>query len=53
MQRSIDVFDENGLRLASLHDPDLMTAVPAVVAFHPTRNWLVGGSSSGKVFLFE
>ncbi|RKP31719.1 WD40 repeat-like protein [Metschnikowia bicuspidata] len=53
MQRSIDVFDENGLRLASLHDPDLMTAVPAVVAFHPTRNWLVGGTSSGKVFLFE
>ncbi|WPK24219.1 hypothetical protein PUMCH_001485 [Australozyma saopauloensis] len=53
MKRSIDLFNEDGDRLVTLSDPDLMTAVPAVVAFHPTENWIVGGSSSGKVFLFE
>lgn len=53
MKRSIDVFSETGDRLVSLYNADMMTAVPAVIAFHPTQNWVVGGSSSGKVFLFE
>lgn len=53
MKRSIDIFSENGDRLVTLSNLDLMTAVPAVIAFHPTQNCIVGGSSSGKVFLFE
>lgn len=53
MKRGIDIFSENGDRLVNLTDADEMTTVPAVIAFHPTQNWIVGGSSSGKVFLFE
>lgn len=53
MKRSIDVFSEGGERLVSLYNAEMMTAVPAVIAFHATQNWVVGGSSSGKVFLFE
>lgn len=53
MNRSIDIYNESGKMFALLADPDNMTAVPAVVAFHPLHNWIVGGSSSGKAFLFE
>lgn len=52
MNRSIDVYDESGNLLAHLNDEDL-TAVPAAVSFHPSQNWVVGGSSSGKLCLFN
>jgi WD40 repeat protein len=51
MNRGIDVFDEKGQQLAQLHG-DGVTAVPAVARFHPTQNWIVGGTASGKVALF-
>lgn len=53
MNRGIDVYDQQGQILAHLSDRDLVGAVPAVVAFHPSENWIVGGSASGKVYLFE
>lgn len=52
MNRSIDIYDEEGKLLASLADPEGMTSVPAVVAIHPTQNWVVGGSSTGKMFTY-
>lgn len=51
MNRSIDVYDESGNMIAHLNDEE-MTAVPASVAFHPSQNWVVGGTSSGKLNLF-
>lgn len=53
MNRSIDVYGESGELLARLSAPDVMTAVPAVVSWHPTQNRVVGGTSSGKVFVYE
>lgn len=53
MNRSIDIYDENGEIISRLHDEEVMTAVPAVVSFHPNQNWVVGGTSSGKVYLFN
>lgn len=52
MKRCFDVYGQNGELIANLLSPE-MTAVPAVVSFHPARNWLIGGTSSGKVFLWE
>lgn len=52
MNRSFDIYDQHGSVIAHLTDPDMMSAIPAVVSFHPTHNWLVGGNSSGKVYLY-
>lgn len=51
MNRFVDVFDATGAQLAQL-DGDGVTAVPAVAEFHPTRNWVAGGTSSGKLCLW-
>ncbi|KAI0206589.1 WD40-repeat-containing domain protein [Astrocystis sublimbata] len=51
MNRFVDVFDEKGTQLAQL-DGDGITAVPAVAEFHPVRNWVAGGSASGKLTLW-
>lgn len=53
MNRSIDIFLETGEHLANLLDYERLTAVPAVIAIHPTQNWVVGGTASGKVCIFE
>ena len=53
MNRAFDIYDQKGRILCHLTDPDRMTAVPAVSMLHPTENWCVGGSASGKVYLFE
>ena len=53
MNRAFDIYDQKGRILCHLTDPDRMTAVPAVSMIHPTQNWCVGGSASGKVYLFE
>lgn len=53
MNRSIDVYTEDGNHIANLTAPETLTAVPSVVSFHPTNNWIMGGTSSGKVFLFN
>ncbi|OBA21193.1 WD40 repeat-like protein [Metschnikowia bicuspidata var. bicuspidata NRRL YB-4993] len=53
MNRSIDIYGEDGDLIANLSDMEAMTAIPAVVAIHPTNNWVIGGNSSGKVFIFN
>lgn len=51
MNRFVDVFDNQGKQLAQL-DGDGITAVPAVAEFHPTHNWVAGGTGSGKLCLW-
>ncbi|KAK6352808.1 hypothetical protein TWF696_004811 [Orbilia brochopaga] len=51
MNRFVDIYSENGTQLAQLGD-DLVTAVPAVVQFHPQQDWICGGTASGKVCLW-
>ena len=48
MSIAIDIYKSNGTQLAHLETP----TVPAVTAWHPTKDWIAGGNSSGKVFLF-
>lgn len=48
MKRAIDIYDSQGEQLAHLNT----ATVPAVLGWHPLRNWIAGGNSSGKVFLF-
>ncbi|CDK27085.1 unnamed protein product [Kuraishia capsulata CBS 1993] len=51
MNRYFDVYTATGEQVGHIGD-ELLTAVPAVASFHPTQNWMVGGSASGKVYLF-
>lgn len=48
MKRAIDIYDSQGEQLAHL----TTATVPAVLGWHPLQNWIAGGNSSGKVFLF-
>ncbi|KAK6952581.1 hypothetical protein Daesc_004871 [Daldinia eschscholtzii] len=51
MNRFVDIYDSEGKQLGQL-DGEGITAVPAVAEFHPTLNWLAGGTSSGKLCLW-
>jgi WD40 repeat protein len=51
MNRFVDLFAANGQQLAQLGG-DGISAVPAVAHFHPSKNWVVGGTASGKVCLW-
>jgi len=51
MNRFVDVFASNGEQLAQL-DGDGISAVPAVAHFHPSLNWVAGGTASGKLCLW-
>jgi WD repeat-containing protein 76 len=51
MNRFVDVFAANGEQLAQL-DGDGISAVPAVAHFHPSLNWVAGGTASGKLCLW-
>lgn len=48
MGRAIDIYNSSGEQLSHLKT----LTVPAVLGWHPFENWIVGGNSSGKVFLF-
>ncbi|QLG73416.1 hypothetical protein HG535_0E05000 [Zygotorulaspora mrakii] len=48
MKRAIDIYNSDGEQLAHMQT----ATVPAVLAWHPLQNWIAGGNSSGKVFLF-
>ncbi|CDO93274.1 unnamed protein product [Kluyveromyces dobzhanskii CBS 2104] len=48
MKRAIDIYNSAGVQLAHLPT----ATVPAVISWHSTQNWIVGGNSSGKAFLF-
>ncbi|KAK5993086.1 DNA damage-binding protein cmr1 [Cladobotryum mycophilum] len=52
MNRFIDVFASNGDQLAQLEGEGI-SAVPAVAHFHPTMDWVAGGTASGKLFLWQ
>ena len=51
MNRGLDIYNQDGQILAHLNEQ--VGAVPAVCTLHPSQNWAVGGSASGKVYLFE
>ncbi|KAI1082533.1 WD repeat-containing protein [Whalleya microplaca] len=51
MNRFVDLYDSEGKQLGQL-DGEGITAVPAVAEFHPTHNWVAGGSGSGKLCLW-
>ncbi|KAI8317649.1 DNA damage-binding protein cmr1 [Colletotrichum sp. SAR11_240] len=51
MNRFVDVYAANGEQLAQLGG-DGISAVPAVAQFHPTMDWVAGGTASGKLCLW-
>ncbi|CCU75793.1 unnamed protein product [Blumeria hordei] len=51
MNRFVDVFSSTGQQVAQLGGEGI-TAVPAVAKFHPTENWIAGGTASGKLCLW-
>lgn len=51
MNRYVDIYDSQGNQLAQLEGEGI-TAVPAVAELHPSRNWVAGGSASGKLSLW-
>jgi WD40 repeat protein len=51
MNRFVDVFAGDGSQVAQLGG-DGITAVPAVAQFHPTMEWVAGGTGSGKLCLW-
>ena len=51
MNRFVDVYSSDGEQLAQLSGEGI-TAVPAVAQFHPTKDWVAGGTASGKLCLW-
>ncbi|KAH0837274.1 hypothetical protein AYO21_09981 [Fonsecaea monophora] len=51
MNRFVDVYAANGDQLAQLSGEGI-TAVPAVAVFHPSKDWIAGGTASGKLCLW-
>lgn len=51
MNRFVDIYTGDGEQLAQLGG-DGISAVPAAAQFHPTRNWVAGGTASGKLCLW-
>ncbi|KAK6379753.1 hypothetical protein LTS17_005826 [Exophiala oligosperma] len=51
MNRFVDVYSADGTQLAQLGGEGI-TAVPAVAVFHPTKDWIAGGTASGKLCLW-
>ena len=50
--RGIDVYSSRGELINHFSEPELITAVPAVVQFHPRKEWIVAGTASGKVVAY-
>ncbi|KAK3652741.1 hypothetical protein LTR56_005036 [Elasticomyces elasticus] len=51
MNRFVDIYDGRGKQLGQLGGEGI-TAVPAVAMFHPTNEWVAGGTASGKLCLW-
>ncbi|OJZ81245.1 hypothetical protein ASPFODRAFT_146057 [Aspergillus luchuensis CBS 106.47] len=51
MNRFVDIYSGEGDQLAQLGGEGI-TAVPAVAVFHRSRNWVAGGTASGKICLW-
>ena len=52
MNRFVDIYSSSGEQLAQLGGEGLITAVPAVAVFHRSKDWVVGGTASGKTCLW-
>ncbi|MCJ1308717.1 hypothetical protein MMC25_002371 [Agyrium rufum] len=52
MNRFVDVYAGSGEQLAQLGG-DGVTAVPAVAVFHESKDWIAGGTASGKLCLWK
>ncbi|CCG80900.1 WD repeat-containing protein NFIA_058290 [Taphrina deformans PYCC 5710] len=52
MTRKVDMFDSQGQVLAQLQN-EYISAVPAVVAMHPSQNWVIAANASGKGLFFS
>ncbi|APA13418.1 hypothetical protein sscle_11g081880 [Sclerotinia sclerotiorum 1980 UF-70] len=52
MNRFCDVYSADGEQLAQLGGDGLITAVPAAAQFHPTKDWVAGGTAAGKLCLW-
>ncbi|XP_052528304.1 WD repeat-containing protein 76 [Tympanuchus pallidicinctus] len=50
--RQIEVFQDTGVLLHAFCSPECLGSVCSINAFHPTRNVLVGGNSSGRLHVF-
>ncbi|XP_016128758.1 WD repeat-containing protein 76 isoform X3 [Sinocyclocheilus grahami] len=50
--RRIQVYHESGRRLHTFRNMDHLTTVCSITAFHPSRNTLLGGNSSGRLHIF-
>uniref|UniRef100_A0A8C1EAZ6 WD repeat-containing protein 76 n=1 Tax=Cyprinus carpio carpio TaxID=630221 RepID=A0A8C1EAZ6_CYPCA len=50
--RQIQVYHESGRRLHTFRNMDHLTTVCSITAFHPSRNTLLGGNSSGRLHIF-
>lgn len=50
--RRLQVFHESGRKQHTLTDEENLSTVLPVTAFHPTRNALLGGNSSGRLHVF-
>lgn len=46
------MYSGSGELINHFSDPNDITAVPAVVQFHPRKDWIVGGNASGKVVAY-
>ncbi|KPP78952.1 WD repeat-containing protein 76-like [Scleropages formosus] len=51
--RVMQVFHESGQLLHTFSDEENLSTVCSVVAFHPVRNALLGGNSSGRLHVFS
>lgn len=53
MNRYVDVYASEGTLLTRLGGAeDAITAVPAAAAMHPVKDWVVGGTGSGRIGLW-
>uniref|UniRef100_A0A8C1TYY0 WD repeat-containing protein 76 n=1 Tax=Cyprinus carpio TaxID=7962 RepID=A0A8C1TYY0_CYPCA len=50
--RQIQVYHESGRLLHTFRNMDHLTTVCSITAFHPNRNILLGGNSSGRLHIF-
>ncbi|KAI2662673.1 WD repeat-containing protein 76 [Labeo rohita] len=50
--RRIQVYHESGHLLHTFQNMDHLTTVCPITAFHPSRNILLGGNSSGRLHVF-
>ncbi|XP_067298115.1 WD repeat-containing protein 76 isoform X2 [Pseudorasbora parva] len=50
--RRIQVYHESGRLLHTFRNMDHLTTVCSITAFHPKRNILLGGNSSGRLHIF-